>query len=227
MSKRLSAMEEQMSGDIKEENIWIIPYGNLMTILMILFLILYGFSTIKTGLNMENVIQDIREDLKAKVNPLIIEKLLLRQKELVAANKMDTFLNNQGLKQFANVSIDQEGLKIVLRNPVLFKSGKATLNTKTFRLLDTVAEVMLELPNDVIVEGYTDDIPLRAGSRFKSNWELSAERALAVVEYFAQKGVEPKRLSAIGYGEFRPLFPNDSPQHRAFNRRIEINLINI
>ena len=227
MEKHHEAVSEESMQDINTSNLWVVPYGNLMTILMIFFLVLYGYSTIKKGVHMENMMQNIREELAAKINPVLAERILQRQKELYAANRMDEFLESQGLKRFANVNIDQEGLKIVLRNPVLFASGCAQLSPTMIRLLDTVSEVVKELPNDIVVEGHTDSISLRPGSQFDSNWELSAARALSVVEYFVSKGVDPVKLSAIGYGEFRPLFPNDTPEHRAYNRRIEINVINV
>jgi len=71
------------------------------------------------------------------------------------------------------------------------------------------------------VEGHTDNLPIHT-ERFHSNWELSAARAISVIKYLHQNGIPQERLSALGYGEYRPVAPNDTPEHRSLNRRIEI-----
>jgi len=75
--------------------------------------------------------------------------------------------------------------------------------------------------NQIRIEGHTDDLPIH-NSVFPSNWELSSARAISVLRYFIQKGIEPQRLAAVGYGEYHPLVPNTSPENRARNRRVEI-----
>ncbi len=79
-------------------------------------------------------------------------------------------------------------------------------------------------PNDIIIEGHTDPTPVRGGA-YRSNWELSIARAVGVVNFFTSSGMDPKQLVAAGYGEFHPAFPNDSEEHRARNRRIELTIV--
>lgn len=82
------------------------------------------------------------------------------------------------------------------------------------------------LPNHIRVEGFTDDLPIH-NSKFDSNWELSVIRATNVVKILVNEvGIEPQRISAVGYGEYRPVVPNDSEEHRRLNRRVDIVIMN-
>ncbi len=88
-----------------------------------------------------------------------------------------------------------------------------------------VVELVKDTDNEMVVEGYTCNVPVRGDGKYKSNWELSAARAFSVVRYFTTQGIKPSELSAIGYGAYRPKYPNDTKENRAMNRRIEINVI--
>ncbi len=91
--------------------------------------------------------------------------------------------------------------------------------------MDTIAQAIKKVSYSVRVEGHTDNVPIQT-PRFPSNWELSVGRAVNVVKYFAEvSDMNPQRLSAVGYGESRPVVPNDTPLNRAKNRRVEILLI--
>jgi chemotaxis protein MotB len=113
-----------------------------------------------------------------------------------------------------------------LPDTVLFDQGKAEIRPQAVAILNKLGEITLKVPKyQLLVIGHTDDVPIRT-TRFPSNWELSAARASAVVRYFAQKGgLDPSRMAASGYGSSWPVVPNDNPEHRAANRRVEIKLI--
>jgi len=113
-------------GDNTDTNLWLLPYGNLMTVLMILFLVLFGFS-IMGGMEAEDVFERIKKDLGGRVDMERIERMIQQEKEREAANKMANFIEEQGLKQFVDVKITNEGVKVVLSNPVLFDVGKNAL----------------------------------------------------------------------------------------------------
>lgn len=213
--------ENRERGDI---SLWIIPYGNLMTILMIFFLVLYAFTFVVGGKRYEEVIISIQEEVGGEVSKEEIERMLKREKEEEAINKMEILLEKKGLQKFSNVKIDKQGIKIIFANPILFDSGKAELKSKGKSILREVVQAIKDLDNEITVEGYTDNIPIRS-RKFPSNWELSAARAFSVVKQIIQEGIPPERLSARGYGEYRPLYPNDTKEHRALNRRIEINIL--
>ena len=113
-----------------------------------------------------------------------------------------------------------------MANDILFDSGKAKLKKNAYPVLDKIAVVLNEtVPDrDVGVEGHTDTVPIKH-SGWKSNWELSSARATNVLHYLIGKDLKPQRLSAIGYGEFKPIDTNDTKSGRARNRRVEIIIL--
>jgi chemotaxis protein MotB len=129
--------------------------------------------------------------------------------------------------------IDSGQLKVVIRdgrmlialpNDVLFDSGKTNIKADGQAALARVAQVLGAITDrKYLVAGHTDDVPIHT-SHFASNWDLSTARAVEVTRFLIQSGMKPQALAAAGYGEFDPLAANDSPEHRAQNRRIEIVL---
>jgi chemotaxis protein MotB len=118
----------------------------------------------------------------------------------------------------------QGKMTVRLAERVLFASGSATVNRDGKRTLEKIAAAFHELKGRIVrVEGHTDDVPIHT-AQFPSNWELSAARAIAVVRLLQSQGVDPNSLGAAGYAEFQPISPNDTPEGRAQNRRIEITL---
>lgn len=122
----------------------------------------------------------------------------------------------------------EDHLKVNLASKILFSSGSSTLLPQGKKILSDLALTLEKEADQIIrVEGHTDDIPIRQdGSlRFPTNWELSSGRAIAAIRYLEEVcGIPGDRLSAIAYGQTRPVVPNDSPENRAKNRRIEIIL---
>jgi chemotaxis protein MotB len=107
---------------------------------------------------------------------------------------------------------------------VLFPSGSATISPEGKATLKKISEAFANVKDRMIrVEGHTDNIPIHS-TRFPSNWELSSARAIAVVRWLQELGIDPKLLAAAGYGEFQPIADNATPEGRADNRRIEISL---
>ena len=117
-------------------------------------------------------------------------------------------------------------LVITVREAGSFRTGRAELDEDARRLFHEIGVTLAEVPNAVRVEGHTDDVPIHS-PLYASNWELSTARATAVVDYFLQEvGVAPDRLSAAGYAEYHPRAVNDSDDHRARNRRVDIVVLN-
>ncbi|MCF6337812.1 MAG: flagellar motor protein MotD [Gammaproteobacteria bacterium] len=112
-------------------------------------------------------------------------------------------------------------IEIEIKSSILFSSGKASLQAKARPVLHDVAKVLSDFNNQIQVEGFTDNIPI-ATENFQSNWELSAARAANVVHLFSRAGVKPSRLSAVGYGEFKPIADNVTAKGRQANRRVKI-----
>ena len=115
-------------------------------------------------------------------------------------------------------------MTVKMKDKILFSSGSATIGKEGLDALRLVADALKHVQGKVIrVEGHTDSVPA-TGSTFASNWELSSARALAVVRYLQEQGVDPTKLSGAGYGEFQPIGENETPEGRSLNRRIEIVL---
>jgi chemotaxis protein MotB len=115
---------------------------------------------------------------------------------------------------------------VKMKDKILFASGSATIGTDGREALKKVSDALRTMQGKAIrVEGHTDNVPTGHSGPFASNWELSAARALAVVRFFQENGVDPTRLSGAGFGEFQPIAANDTPEGRSQNRRIEIGLV--
>jgi chemotaxis protein MotB len=117
---------------------------------------------------------------------------------------------------------------VKMKDKILFASGSSTIGAEGRDALRKVAQALRGLQAKAIrVDGHTDDVPTGAGGPFATNWELSSARALAVVRFLQDAGVDPTRLSAAGFGEFQPIESNETPEGRSLNRRIEITLVPI
>ncbi|WP_457745642.1 OmpA family protein [Sulfurimonas sp.] len=124
-----------------------------------------------------------------------------------------------------SVSIEKGRIVINLPDNVLFKTGHASVNAEGQKVLQEIAGVLKEFKDRKFqVEGHTDNVPMKS-ARYPSNWELSTARALNVVHLMVEEGMDPKNISAAGYGEFQPRADNETPEGRKLNRRIEIIML--
>jgi chemotaxis protein MotB len=135
---------------------------------------------------------------------------------------VDALLKSRALTTKVRTRMDPRGLVISLGEGSCFDSGSDQLKAEGRDLLDALAPQLLERKSEVRVEGHTDDVPIRT-VRFPSNWELSVGRSTAITRYLVESyGFAPVQLSASGYAEYRPVAPNDTPDGRARNRRVDI-----
>jgi chemotaxis protein MotB len=159
---------------------------------------------------MEPATQEVSGDSSSKVSQL----------SEVSRNAIDDLANHPEI----TVIKTPKGLFITLSDGILFQSGLSELRPEGYPVLNKIIQVLHSNGLDVRIEGHTDNVAIRSG-RFPSNWDLSIVRAVHVVKYFIDAGkIAPQRLSAVGYGESKPLYPNDSPANREKNRRVEIIL---
>jgi chemotaxis protein MotB len=178
----------------------------------------------KAQAEMEAVMADLQKKQK------IIEEM--KKKEAQNQARLATLKNM--LSKFKKL-IEGGKLKVKIKNgkmmlelpsAILFESGRANLSEEGMQTLGEVGAVLATIPDrEFQVAGHTDNVPLGKGSKFKSNWELSTARAVAVVKYLQEVGVDPEQLSAAGYSEYQPTASNQSEEGRALNRRIEITLM--
>jgi chemotaxis protein MotB len=126
------------------------------------------------------------------------------------------------LSELVTITDDERGIVFSFQEKILFDSGRATIKDEGYAVLDLITTAIETCPNDILIMGHTDNIPIHADV-FQSNWELSSYRGLSVLEYFVEKkDLPPSRFSVGGYGPSRPLYPNDTERNRALNRRVEI-----
>lgn len=124
------------------------------------------------------------------------------------------------------IALEPRGLVFSLREAAFFPSGEDTLAPETFPILEKIAAAIAKLTNPVRLEGHTDSVPIH-NSRFRSNWELSAARSIAVLELLAGRfGLPRDRMAIVGYAETAPVASNDTEEGRARNRRVNIVILN-
>lgn len=132
-----------------------------------------------------------------------------------------------GLTGQVELAVEERGLVIRFADRVLFDSGKAYLKSDSRAILEQVGGILRDIPNLIRVEGHTDNVPINT-ERYPSNWELSTARATSVVRYFIERGfLTPERLSAAGYGEFKPVDSNASEDGRRRNRRVDVVILHL
>jgi len=156
------------------------------------------------------------EQLNAQLDELSRSKSMLEQ-------KLGQEINDKQIK----LQMMEKGLVITVVGDLLFDSGKSKIRPEAHSLLGKVSEILKDNMSqfNVGIEGHTDNVPIKL-SGWKSNWELSTARALSVLHYLVNdQGIAPERLSAIGYGEYRPVDSNETAPGRKQNRRVEIVIL--
>jgi len=125
-----------------------------------------------------------------------------------------------------NVVSNEIGIAIIVEADLMFDEGSSGILPDSSTTLDKVAKILSEMDNNIRIEGHTDDKPLKqSNALYNNNWELSSARATKVVQYLIDKGINPSRLSAVSYGSTKPRVPNNTPEDRALNRRVEITIV--
>ena len=214
---------------------WMTTYGDMMTLLLAFFVLLYSFSSLDA-----NKFKMMIEGLQGKLGVLdggktissadMIDAGLNSQRsgtrQLSNLNtKVEEYIQEQGLEEDIETKITDKGLTVRFTGKVLFSLGKAEIKDNAKQILDQMAGFIKTVPNDVMVEGHTDDLPIN-NSDFPSNWELSTTRATNVIRYFIEKdNIDPTRLSAAGYSKYKPIVDNTNWEKRMRNRRVDIVIL--
>ncbi len=200
--------EGDYEGMLNRGALWAITYGDLMSYLAIFFLLLYSMVSSKS--------------MQGQMAAKSIEAEFGKENRIIGV-----LFDRRGIQQIAKLEVQEKKIRIVFTAPIMFDSGRADVKSTAIPHLMKLCEALSELPNPIQIEGHTDNKPLVGNKKFLSNWELSAARAFAVLRTLEINGVPPNRLSAIGYGEFRPVKSNDTEEGRTANRRIEINIMRL
>ncbi|MEQ1875404.1 MAG: flagellar motor protein MotB [Bdellovibrionia bacterium] len=209
--------EEEEGGD----EIWLISYSDLMTLLFGFFVLMYVFASTKTG-EAENIKEGLAKSFGGTYVPP-----MERLEELLKAQAKEN-----PLLQLIEIEQPKDGMEITFRSNLLFASGSATLKPSVIDTMRMISKMVSTNVDDaeIFVGGHTDDAPISTRV-YPSNWELSAARASSVVREFIVSGYEPKMLVALGYADARPAFPNRTkeglpiPENREKNRRVVIKVV--
>lgn len=212
-------------------------YGDMMTLLVTFFVLLISFSSIQE-VKFQKAISSLRGALgvlKADAGAYVRkprtpmyefkDEEMQYQLEKVLEDMRRITEEESTPESQLSVEKSKDRIHFSISSPMLFDSGHAELKPEADAVLKTIAEILAMTPFEVRVEGHTDSDRLMPGARYRNNWELSAARALAVVEQFLSYedlDIDPSRFQAIGYGEFHPLADNDTEEGKKLNRRVEI-----
>jgi len=236
-------MARKHRAEIHEEHAdetWLIPYADLLTLLLALFIVLYASSTIdqtKFNAMAEAFYKEIAEgggykyllirDPSDQTSPPAPDQQVTEDESLKSLEVvLHQMLVEQGLDSMVTTSIDDRGLVISMNDAVLFDPGYAVIKEQYRDVLIRIGETIDRLPNYIRIEGHTDNIPQKS-DLYPTNWELSTGRATSVLRLFVDYShISPEKLSAVGYGEWRPIADNSTPEGRSKNRRVDVIILN-
>ena len=221
---------------------WLIPYADLLTLLLALFIVLFASSTVDVQ-KLENLSVVFNEIFDGGMGvmenpspaPLPIPEapnesdqessaFIEDQKSLEEIQKrVDEYIAVNELESQLATELTDEGLLLTIRDSVLFDPGSANIKTEYSQIAAEIATLLeFDPPRSIIVTGHTDNIPMNT-SEFASNWELSVMRAVNFLKMVVENpDLNPLLFSAKGYGEFKPIASNDTAEGRAQNRRVEV-----
>ncbi len=201
---------ESILGRGQEDELWLISYADLLTLLIGFFVLLLAVSPVKMA-QFERMAASISGGA-----PPPLEEL---------KEKVDEFIAQENLQQQVLTREDAEGLAIEFKDALLFDSGSAEIRADGQKAVSSIARMLQTLPKrGIVIEGYTDDVPIST-PRFGSNWELSSQRAINVRAALEQGGVARERMSVRGFADTRPLQAQGTvTEQRAANRRVVLRV---
>lgn len=236
-------------GDHHEEHMdesWLIPYADILTLLLALFIVLfataqvdqqkfnqmaYSFNAAFGGSpsifdNNRSIAPEAdasKPDQSTTESPQGQAQLQETVQLSEVKRQIDRYIQENNLTGGLSTMLTEDGLMIRIKDSALFTSGNADLRPEALQVGQEIAKMLVPLNQKIVISGHTDNVPINTGE-FPSNWELSARRSINFMKFIlsSEKKLQPERFSAIGYGEYRPLVPNDTIDGRAKNRRVEV-----
>ncbi|MHB8170896.1 MAG: flagellar motor protein MotB [Thermincolia bacterium] len=234
MSKKKVHHEEHV------DETWLIPYADMLTLLLALFIVMFAMSQVDkqklakmseefniifsggSGVieKQDSTIIPIETPTMSHTNGSIEDK---KMKEIKKA--LEAEIEKKGYSDKVKVVLNREGLEVSIQDVVLFKSGEAEVLNEVSPLLLKIAGMLSNLQNNIKILGHTDNIPINTHN-FRSNWELSAMRAINVMNFMVDiGGLRPEKFSIQAHGEYMPKFSNSTEEGRTKNRRVEILIV--
>ncbi len=218
---------------------WLLTYADMITLLMAFFIMMYSMSvmnlekfnavafSIRSGFG--GVLKGGRSLLSHPTGQRSLSQGFPIREERQPVEQMkqaiETYVAAQNLGDEVDVTRDERGVVIrISAEKLLFTRGTANLTPAASPVLERIAQYIKPMVNNILVEGFTCDLPIST-AQYPSNWELSGARASRVVRFFEERDVAAERMSAVGYGETRPRFPNTTEARRMKNRRVDIVIL--
>jgi chemotaxis protein MotB len=212
---------------------WMTTYGDMVTLLLCFFILLYSYSVIDVQkfaqiissiqvsfLGEKGIMEQSIEPSKGEMIELSLDHKF--QDVLVTYQTVKEYLKEEGLEQDVKIRIEDRGVVLEIEDRILFDSARADIRREAEQMLVKVAGILAKLPNKILVEGHTDNIPINTVF-FPSNWELSVARAVRVVRFLSEAvNLPSERFIATGYGQYQPIASNETAEGRAKNRRVNI-----
>jgi chemotaxis protein MotB len=220
---------------------WLIPYADLLTLLLALFIVLFASSQIDAQ-KFQRIARSFNSALTGGTGVLEFQKPLEEELEQPSANqeghnneikelqqvqgKINKYIQQENLTGQLKTTLTEEGLLVTILNDVLFDSGSAEVRPQDRKLAKEISQLLvMNPPRSIIISGHTDNVPIN-NSQFSSNWELSVMRAVNFMKLLLEnKHLDPRWFSAKGYGEYKPVASNGTEEGRKKNRRVEILIL--
>ena len=236
MKNSLLRKSNPIDDEDDDANRWLLPYADFVTLLLAVFVVMYSVSNVEESkfkslseslsiaLNVKNTASKNNNFISDKTNSMI-EQIHTRESQITEINST---LQNDLAPLIAQNKIKiiklKDGVSIVINDIFLFKSGQAQIDPTFEKDLLQIADILKKYPNQIQVEGHTDNNRINTGL-YPSNWELSSARASSVVRSFIANGVQENQLTAIGYAANQPIESNNSEEGRFRNRRVTIKIL--
>jgi chemotaxis protein MotB len=229
----------------KHDERWLVSYADFITLLMVLFVILYSmgqidvkkYKTLADSMRSAFTVGGPAQVVDSQINqaggtsedgtskPIVVPGIPegpTRSEEV--AGELTSMLASQNLGSAVSVQTNVEGVLISLSERLVFQDGQSDLPPEAYPVLDTIINMLRPIDNKVRLVGHTSNTP-SSSSLYPTNWELSLARAMSVARYIINAGLTPERFIVSGQGEYAPLFSNDSDEHKALNARVEIIIV--
>ena len=216
---------------------WMTTFSDLMSLLLTFFILLYSMSSVDSekfnnisqslqgALGKSGVLDEGGELIISKNNDGSFNVEDKRDKNKEMYKKVEKYVEERGLDDRVNLTLDPKGVYFDIKEAVLFDIGSADLKDEGKEVLRSLTELFSKLDNEIVIEGHTDDIPIH-NIKYSSNWDLSTARAVSVIQYFIEEEhMPPGRMSAVGYGEYKPMVENSNDTNRMINRRVNLLII--
>jgi chemotaxis protein MotB len=231
---------------------WLLTYSDMITLLMLFFIVLYSMINVDSA-KYKQISQELHSVFAGGNWGIFESRTSIPKrgidnfggKSSVGSQNPYQTKNTQQVKTLARateifkpeiqskylqLTMDERGLVITLTSDFYFESGSARLKDEFRPLMDKVASLLNGLPNFIRIEGHTDNSKVsisKTGENYQTNWDLSSARSISILRYLSETdNVDPRRLSAVAFGEFRPIDDNNIPEGKAYNRRVDIVILN-